>query len=80
MTQGEVNIEHRIYQGEFLSLLLLSIITLSLMLILCKMTAEYKMCKEMEVINHVLLMDDLKLYAARKDQLDSLIQSVRIFS
>lgn len=73
MTQGEVNIEHRIYQGDFLSLLLLSIITLPLMLILCKMTAGYKMCKEMEVINHVLLMDDLKLYAARKDQLDSLI-------
>ena len=34
----------------------------------------------MKVINHLLFMDDLKLYAASKDQLDSLIQSVRIFS
>ena len=34
----------------------------------------------MKVINHLLHMDDLKLYAARKDQLDSLIHSVRIFS
>ena len=38
------------------------------------------MCKEMKVINHLLFMDDLKLYAASKHQLVSLKQSVRIFS
>ena len=40
----------------------------------------YKICKEMKVVNHLLFMDDLELYAESKDQLDSLIQSVRILS
>ena len=32
------------------------------------------------LINHLLFMDDLKLYGSNKNQLDSLIQTVRIFS
>ena len=32
------------------------------------------------MINHLLFMDDLKLYAKTPNQLDSLIQTVRIFS
>ena len=38
------------------------------------------MAKDMTPINHLVFMDDLKLYRANKDQLDSLIQVVRIFS
>ena len=34
----------------------------------------------MTSINHLLFMDDLKFYGTNKDQLDSLIQVVRIFS
>ena len=34
----------------------------------------------MKPINHLLFMDDLKLYGASNDQLDSLVQVVRIFS
>ena len=34
----------------------------------------------MKPVNHLLLMDDLKLYGATKDQLDSLVQVVRVFS
>ena len=56
------------------------IIMLPLTLILCKRSAGYKIYKEMKVINHLLFMDDLKIYAASKDELDSLTQSVRIFS
>ena len=33
----------------------------------------------MKPINHLLFMGDLKLYGASKDQLDSLVQVVRIF-
>ena len=77
---GEVNIKRGIFQGDSLSPLLFVIIMLPRTLILCKMSAGYKMCKEMKVINHLLFMDDLKLYAASKDQLDFVIQSVRIFS
>ena len=44
------------------------------------MRAGYRLAKDMKPINHLLFMDDLKLYGASKDQLDSLIQVVRIFS
>ena len=77
---GEVNIKRGIFQGYSLSPLLFVIIMLPLTLILCKMTAGHKMCKEMKVVNDLLFKDDLRLDAASKDQLDSLIQSVRIFS
>ena len=33
-----------------------------------------------ETINHLLLMDDIKLYSKSQKALDSLIQTVRIFS
>ena len=44
------------------------------------MSAGYRLAKDMKPINHLLFMDDLKLYGASKNQLDSLIQVVRIFS
>ena len=53
---------------------------LSLSLVLRKVRAGYKLAKERRPINHLLFMDDLKLYGASKDQLDSLVQVVRIFS
>jgi len=42
--------------------------------------SPYRPAKDMTPINHLLFMDDLKLYGANRDQLDSLIQVVRIFS
>ena len=44
------------------------------------MRAGHKLAKDMKPINHLLFMDNLKLYGASKDQLDSLIQVVKIFS
>ena len=44
------------------------------------MRAGYRFAKEMKPVNHLLFMDDLKLYGASKYQLDSLVQAVRIFS
>ena len=44
------------------------------------MRAGYRLAKDVTPINHLLFMDDLKLYGANKDQQDSLIQVVRIFS
>ena len=31
-------------------------------------------------INHLLFMDDLKLYSRNEKELDSLVQTIRIFS
>jgi len=40
----------------------------------------YKMNKQAKLINHLLFMDDLKVYASNKNQLESLIKTVSIFS
>ena len=53
---------------------------LLLALVLRKMNAGYKLQENMTLINHLLFMDDLKLYGANRDQLDSLVQTMRIFS
>ena len=77
---GQVDIKRGIFQGDSLSPLLFIVIMLPLSLVLRKMTAGYRLAKDVTPINHLLFMDDLKLYGANKDQLDSLIQVVRIFS
>ena len=75
-----VDVKRGIFQGDPLSPLLFTVIMLPLTLVLRKMDAGYKLGRGMKPINHLLFMDDLKLYSASKDQLDSLVQSVRIFS
>ena len=77
---GQVDIKRGIFQGDSLSPLLFIVIMLPLTLVLRKMRAGYRLEKNVTPINHLLFMDDLKLYGANKDQLDSLIQVVRIFS
>ena len=48
--------------------------------VLRKSKAGYEYSKVREKVNHLLFMDDLKLYAKDETSLDSLIQTVRIFS
>ena len=77
MALGQVDIRRGIFQGDSLSPLVFIVIMLPLTLVVRKMRAGYKMAKE--PINQILFMVDLKLYGASKDQLDSLVQVVRIF-
>ena len=48
--------------------------------ILRKCTAGYKLSKSQEKINHVMYMDNIKLFAKKKKELQTLIQTVRIYS
>ena len=41
--------------------------------------ASYKVKKGGKKINHLLFMDNLKLFAKNEDQIDSLVNRVRIF-
>ena len=75
---GQVDIKRGIFQGDSLSPLLFIAITLPLTQVLRKMSARCRLAKDTKPINHLLFMDDLKLYGASKDQLDSLIQVIRI--
>ena len=51
-----------------------------LSLILRKAKAAYEFSESKEKINHLLFMDDLKLYSQNEKGLDSLVQTVRVFS
>ena len=56
----------------------LALIPLSL--ILRKMKAAYEFSERKEKINHLLFMDDLKLYSRSEKGLESLVQTVHVFS
>ena len=77
---GRVDIRRGIFQGDSLSPLLFVVIMLPLTLVLRQMRAGYRLAKDTKPINHLLFKDDLKLYGASRDQLDSPFQVVRIFS
>ena len=49
--------------------------------ILRKCTAGYKLTKAQEKINHLMYMDDIKLFAKKNEkELETLIHTVRIYS
>ena len=77
---GEVNVKRWIFQGDSPSplLFLLSIVPLSL--ILKKVNACYKWGKKEYKLNHLLFMDDLKLYAKNEEQTNTLVRTVHVFS
>ena len=67
------------FQGYTLSLLLFIIALIPLTHILRTANPGYKF-RTGETINHLLFMDDLKLYSKSEGTLDSLTRTVRIFS
>ena len=77
---GNVKIKRGIFQGDGLSPLLFVMTMIPLTLVLRKTNIFYEVRKKGERINHLLFMDDLKLFAKNVDQIDSLVNTVRIFS
>ena len=47
--------------------------------ILGKCTAGYKLSKSQEKINYLMYIDDMKLLTQKEKELETLIQSVRIY-
>ena len=60
---GEVKIKQGIFQGDSLSRLVFVLALIPLSLILRKVKAAYEFSESKEKINHLLFMDDLKLYS-----------------
>ncbi|XP_063595812.1 uncharacterized protein LOC134772704 [Penaeus indicus] len=77
---GDVHIHRGIFQGDSLSPLLFVLCMIPLTLILRKVAASYEWGNKEFRINHLLFMDDLKLFAKNQDQIDSLVQTVHLFS
>ena len=76
----EVDVNRGIFQGENLSPLIFVICMIPLSLLLRKVKASYEWGRKEFKLNHLLFMDDLKLFGKSEDQIDSLVQTVFIFS
>ena len=77
---GEVEIKRGIFQGDSLCPLVFVLALIPLSLILRKTKAAYEFSESKDKINHLLFMDDLKLYSRSEKGLDSLVQTVLVFS
>ena len=85
MTEGgrslaETKIQRGIFQGDALSPLLFIIAMMPLNNTLRKCIAGYKLGGSQEKINHLMYMDDIKLFAKNEKELETLIHSFRIYS
>ena len=74
----EVNIQRGIFQGDAQSPLLFVIAMMPIKLIRRKCTAGYKLSKSQEKINHLMYMDDIKLFAKNEKELETRIQTENI--
>ena len=77
---GEVNVKRGIFQGDSLSPLLFMLSLVPLSLILKKVNACYKRGREQYRLNHLLFMDDLKLYPKSEEQTNTLVRTVHVFN
>ena len=77
---GEVRIKRGIFQSDSLSPLLFVLSMIPLTILLKREKIGYKFGKEQKMMNHLLHMDDLKLYGRSEQELESLIDVVRVFS
>ena len=79
-TFAEAKIQRGIFQGDALSPLLFIIAMMPFNFILRKCTTGYKLSKSQEKINHLMYMNDVKLFAKNEKELETLIHTVRIYS
>ena len=75
---GTVNVRRGIFQGDSLSPLLFLVTVIPLSLVLREVKAGYDFTGKKDLVNHLLYMDDLKLYGRKEKQIDTLINTVRI--
>ena len=66
---GDVNVKRGIFQGDSLSPLLFVICLIPMSLILRNMKAGYSLGKNQPKLNHLLYMDDLKLFGQSEKKL-----------
>ena len=77
---AETKIQKGIFQGDAQSPLLFIIAMMALHHVLRKCIAGYKLSKLQEKTNHLVYMDNIKLFAKNEKELETLIHAVRIYS
>ena len=76
----DVKVNRGIFQGDSLSPLLFVLCMITMSLVLRTVKAGYEWGKKEFGLNHLLFMDDLKLYGKSEEQIDSLVRTVHILS
>ena len=76
---GTVNVRRGILQGDSLSPLLFVVTLIPLSLVLREVKAGYDLMGKKDFVNHLLYMDDLKLYGRNEKQMDTLISTTSIY-
>ena len=74
-----MDIKRETFQGDSTSPLLFLPCLIPLTVTLCKSEISYQFSSNKKNINHLLFMDDLKLYAKNEKSFESLVQGVWIF-
>ena len=77
---GTVDINRGIIQGDSLSPLLFVMIMTPLSMLLNEEKKGYKLGNSGKLVNHLLFMDDLKLYGKSQDEVDALLGLVQEYS
>ena len=77
---AEVNIRREIFQGDSLSPLLFIVAMIPMTRVLDRMEVGYQLKKGGSRINHLMFMDDIKLFRRGTKEIDTLVQTVRIVS
>ena len=77
---GEVDGKKGIFQGDSLSPMLFVLSMVPLSLILRNLNASYECGKKEYKLNHLLFMDDLKVFSESEEQIDTLVRTVHAFS
>ena len=77
---GTVDIKRGIFRRDTFSPLLFVIALIPLSMALRESGMGYKLGKAGSTVNHLLFMDDIKLFAKHDSEIDSLLHTVRICS
>ena len=76
----EVDVKRGIFQGDSLSPLLFIVGMIPMSLLLRKAKEGYEWGNKEYKLNHLLFMDDLKLFGKSEQQIDTLVNTVYLFS
>ena len=77
---GKINIRRGIFQGDSLFSLLFVVALIPVTIIIRTLKQGYSFGKRKKRLNHLLLVDDLKLYGSNENKIDSLVKVVKVVS
>ena len=77
---GDVDIRRGIFQGDSFSPLLFIMVMIPLSILLKREGLGYSFGPDGKVLNHLLFMDDLKLFGKSEKEVNDLVDLVRVYS